>query len=493
MKLFLCLVSFAALAFGQGVPGVPGVPTPPAVPGLPDFPELPNISGMPELPDPAETAGYLSFIEDLPAPGEGLYRSTPFVEVVYKRGYELCAQAGFDSEQCRPFEWDLPFMPSELATEAERGIADAWFRFETRAYHRSLLDVGASWYPVACTLGGLDLFNLVFSGSLFVPPSEFCDDKTLTIFPDCFFSCDVNLFASRCPEPRGACQACIRERLLDAWQHAMTVYYPEYQAQVVSEVLTPLVALGALPWSGTPLLNDGGSLIMPVADPANAPLLIEDVAQRLIPEGLRLDPRAATYYTQTAAMDLGCRAALGVGSRAGLLRLPTENPYPEPLPGLYKLEELKRLLSSRESAGDTWKRTFAMLLTWDRTQLYPRYATPTGSLENLLFGEPARTGAGLPTQAACLGVAPFFEVYQKQDTVPIAHRPIVRHATCWVSYFPPVTGIVFAPLPPHVMVFAGPRFHTTWASVPEGFAIPNTRNRPQDQLRPKEIPAQGGE
>ncbi len=497
MRRFLCLlISLAACAFAQ----VPSLPTPPDLPipdlpvpdlpdlpELPDFPEWPNIPGLPSRPDPDTTAGYLSFVEDTGAPGEGVYRSTPFVEVVYKQGFEHCAQVGFDDESCQPFEWSQPFLPTQAATEAEKKVADAWFRFETRAYQRSLLDVGASWWPVACTLGGLDLFWLVYAGSLFVPPSEFCDDVSMQVFPACFWECDVNLFASHCPDPQGSCVPCIRRQLATAWEHALSVYYPEYTEQVLTEVVTPLLGLGALVWSSSPLLVDG-ALVAPIADPVNAPLLLEDVATRLIPEGVKLDPRAASYYTQTAALDLGCRAALGIGTNLGLLRLPTETPYPDPLPGLYKLEELKRLLSSRESAGDTWKRTLTMLVTWDRNQLYPRYAAPSSPLENIWLGQPSHFGTGLPSQAACLGYAPFFEVYQKPDVVPIAHRPIMRHATCWVSYFPPVPGLTFTPLPPHVMVYAGPRFHTDWASVPEGFAIPRTKAPLQARPEPKEEP-----
>ncbi len=429
-----------------------------------------------------ESDGVLSLIEDLPEPGndEGLYRKTPFAEVIHKEGLETCQGAGFDQDACPTFEWSLPFLPSSQATDAEIAIAEAWFRLETRAYFRTLLEIGAAHPALACTLGGLDIFWLVYTGEIFFPADEFCDGKGFQILANCFWACDFNLLETQCPEAKPGCEDCVREGVETAWEHIQSAYYADYQQDVAEQVVAPLTAAGGLLWSEDPLLSDG-ALVAPIADITNTPNVLRDVAGTLIPEGVKLDPRAATYFTQTAAPppegDLGCRRALLAGSKFGLIRLPGQTLDPL-APGLPRLEDLKRTLADRESAGETYKRTLMMLLKWNKEELYPKYTKGEGFLGNVFSGEDARFGTADPGLYACLGYTTFFEVYQKLiDPVVSLTRPITRPSVCWIEFIP---GLTLVPLVPELMIWANPRWHTEWVAVPEGFDIPNVKGNPQN-------------
>ena len=437
------------------------------------------VSASAQTEDDVTTDGVLSFIEDSAAldGAEGIYRATPFVEVIYEPGFEECVKVGFDQDECPEFEWSLPFIPATTATDAEKVLADEWFRFELRAKHRIGLEIGAGVPLLSCLVGAIDIYWLIFKGDIFFPTDEFCDDKPLQIIPNCLLECDVPL--AFCPQANPACPVCIERGFATGMEHAMSAYYPEYLEAVYTKAVVPIAALGGLTWSSTPLVTDG-ALLAPVQSVENVPDLLQDVANRLIKGGVQDDPRAATYYTQTAAMDVACRAALLVGTRTGLLRLPTES-FDPLQPGLLKLELRKRLLSDRESAGSTWKRTLTLLTGWDAEALHPKYTRSSSWAANFFFGEPSHLGAGTPTQAACLGQVAFFELYQKPaDLVVATYHPITRRALCWVG---PFIGATLAPVPPKIMIFAGPRWHSDWVSVPEGYHIPRTEGEPDVSLR----------
>jgi hypothetical protein len=177
---------------------------------------------------------------------------------------------------------------------------------------------------------------------------------------------------------------------------------------------------------------------------------------------------AAVYFTQTAALDVGCQTALLAGTTLGLYKLPTET-FDPATPGLNELEELKRLMADRESAGDTWQRT--PLLFGDRTALSPKYRKTTLPLANF-FGEPAKFGTATPTAHACLGQTTFLQLFQKFEVITPPYRSVQRLTACLV-------GVTLVPLIPQPLVFSEPRWHSDWSSVPEGYTIPNVEGEPQ--------------
>lgn len=215
-------------------------------------------------PDTVDTTGILSYIEDLPDPAndEGIVRKVPFVEVIEEERLANCQDVGFDSDACETFEWSSPFFPEGVATGAEETIVDAWFRYETRVHMRTALEIGAFHLLLACTLGGIDIFTLVREGTLFVPPNEFCDDKTLSVFNECFLECDFNLLQSQCPEAKPGCGNCIKEHLRLAQEH-YPVYYGDYVQTVLTEVVVPLQAAGALNWRES-AVPGSGALVAPI-------------------------------------------------------------------------------------------------------------------------------------------------------------------------------------------------------------------------------------
>ena len=425
--------------------------------------------------DTVDTTGILSYIEDLPDPAndEGLARKLPFVEVIEEDRLAECQEVGFDSPACQVFEWSSPFFPEDMATGAEAAIVDAWFRYETRVHMRTALEIGAFHPLLACSLGGIDLFTLVREGTLFVAPDEFCDDKPLSVFNECFLECDFNLLQSQCPEAKPGCGDCIKEHLKLAQEH-YPVYYQDYVQTVLTEVVTPLQAAGALNWRES-LLPGSGALVTPIVslNPETVTGVVTDFNTRIIPDAVATDPRAAVYYSQAGLLNDPCRVSfpgLGLGSPG----LP--GAFDPTAPGLAALEMFKREMADRESAGDTWKRTINLLLTWNKDELYPRYSKPTGYFSNLFGGEPSKKGVMTPLQHACLGEATFFMVYEKlADVTVLAHRPIVRPTVCWIDFIPAVTA---APGTPHIITLADTRFHTDWAAVPEGYAIPHVAGVP---------------
>ncbi|MGL4608962.1 MAG: hypothetical protein ACRCYY_04645, partial [Trueperaceae bacterium] len=176
-----------------------------------------------------ESVGITSYIEDLPEPGnaEGMYRQTPFVEVIHKELLEECKEQDFDQEACPEFEWSVPFIPADVATETEDVIAEEWFRLETRTYWRAMLETGGVHPLLACTVGGLDLLWYLYSGELFFPADAFCDGITPGLLANCAFSCDLPPI--NCPNVRPDCTVCFQEGFAKAMEHALTTYYPEYQ------------------------------------------------------------------------------------------------------------------------------------------------------------------------------------------------------------------------------------------------------------------------
>lgn len=436
-----------------------------------------------EDPDEVDTTGILSYIEDLPDPAneEDPFRKVPFVEVIEETRLGKCQEVGFDSDECETFEWSAPFVPETLATDAEKVIVDAWFRYESRAVMRTNLEIGAAHPLLACTIGGLDLYWLIKEGSIFIPPEEFCDGKGPAVFNACFWACDFNIFQSECPDAKPGCGDCINEGLERAQEH-YPKYAKDYFETVITDVYGTLSAAGGLNWRES-MVPGSGALTVPVMtlNPVTGYETVADFTTRILPEAIQEDPRAVDYYSQAGALNDPCATAMP-GLQVGLPGLP--GAFDPTAPGLAGLEMFKRELADREDAGDTWKRTVSLLFNWDEEALYPQYTKADGILGNMFGGEEAKGGLLTPLQYACLGAATFFQVSEKFEPAPLVHRPVIRVTTCWIpgTIFP---GLTVAPNTPHIVTLTGPRFHTEWATVPEGYAIPNVKGTLQ--LNPGEM------
>ena len=411
--------------------------------------------------------GIVSLIEDSFNPdATDPRRMTPFVEMIDTAALEVCKEQGLDSPECPTFEYSVPFVPRQLANNVENAVVDAWLRYETRTTHHVLLEIGAHKGILACLIGALDLRWLMYKDQLFVPPDEFCD-AGFNVIPNCFLECDIPL--GFCPSPPVGCNDCVARGVVKGQEHALTNYYPDYLADVLQAIGVNLPL--ALHWQ-SPLSAPAGATIAPVMDIS---LPLEEVHQ-VAREATQNDPRAYPYFFQAGAYNNYCLPVIPDDVLAALRRLPGETLNPE-TPGIPELEAYKRDLASRESAGDTWQR----FDTWWRgkEEIYPKYdrggAGFTGS------GAPSTLALATPTFYACTGYAPFIQVYQKMDTIVKPLPGFQRIATC-LKAEPPFVGLTVAPPVPIPFTFAGPRFHTDWVSVPEGYDISRVQGEPLELL-----------
>ena len=310
--------------------------------------------------------GVLSYIEDLPEIGtsEGIYRATPFVEVIDTEALEVCRDQGFDAEGCPEFEFSIPFLPKISATDVETEIVDAWLRFETRSYYNSLLEIGAIPGLVTCTtgLGVVDLIWYFYTDELFFPADDFCDGHEEEIIPSCFLECMVP--TASCPMAPGACPGCIARQLVKAETRKYTDYYLDYSTDVAEALLVNMPT--ALMWEGPTFLQGGGTLLAPIAG-AEFPTSLIDFAT----DAMTDDPRALSYFLQSGAYSDICQPVMPRQILNLLRRIPAVDSDDPNLPGLPALELLKRDLANRESAGATYKR---FPYFWQGADsIYPQY------------------------------------------------------------------------------------------------------------------------
>ena len=407
--------------------------------------------------------GIISIIEDLPEPTGEPRRSTPFIEVIDVDAATACLDEGFDSEACEDHEYSVPFIAKDMAEGVEEAIVDALYRLETRTKHRTNIETGQTPALFYCItgLGAIDLRHYFLKGELFFPADEFCDGKAAEVLPPCTFQCDLPL--STCPTPRQACVECAAEQVLEAKEHALAEYYPDY-LEDVGEALAQNMTL-ALPWQG-PLITPGGSLISPVTglEPPYEPLV--DMAL----EASQEDPRAVSYFFQASAYSLPCKATVPPQVVDLLYRLPGDEFDPE-APGLKPLERFKRHLADREDAYDTHTR---FNYWWNgEDSIYPQY-TAAGAGILGAAGEDSILAVGTPLLHACLGYAVIFQVSQEFNAY-VRLPGFIRRATCLSSAFPFVAPTLTPPVPQTVEGFF---FHTDWVSVPEGMDIPGVEGEP---------------
>ena len=414
---------------------------------------------------PPYSNGVLSFIEDLPEPGGDPRRLTPFVEVIDTDALRPCLEEGFNAADCRTFEYSIPFLPLQAATNTEKAIVDALYRYETRSRHRTDVETGHVPALAACAtgLGALDIRHFMLKGELFYPAADFCDGLEAALIPNCTLECDVPL--AFCPNAPGGCASCVLRAVAAAKAHAVETYYPQYLSDVAA-ALAENMAL-ALPWA-SPLASTGGSLIAPIM---GFDLPFTDLIN-MAKTAADSDPRAISYFFQTSAYSHTCQAVVPPQVLDVLRPLPGDVFDPQ-APGLKPLEKYKRTLADREDAGDTYVR---FDYWWNgRDGIYPRY-TRAGAGVLGGGGEDAVLAVGPPLLHACMGYATFFGV--SQEFTAYARLPgFVRRATC-LSALPPFVAPTLT-APPLPQTVEGLFFHTDWNAVPEGMDIPGVEGTPR--------------
>lgn len=412
----------------------------------------------------------VSFTEDMADPQaatdeKDLRRFVAFVEFIHRPRLEACQKKGF--KDCPQFEFSAPILPEGLGLDYEKVLVREWLRLVVRTSLRLQLDAGALLPAVACTAGWFDLTWYLYTGDVLFPASDFCSGYGLAnILPNCFFECDIPLDGT-CPMPNSGCIKCIAQRYADTGKTLYTDYYPEYLKNGLAALAKAMPT--GLMWGDVNKLDF--SFLQPLGSLDLNFLGIADLAKAAQSKDLR----GAAYMTQSGAYSRVCQPSVALLSDAGAKLLDLLKTLPgEGLdvrsPGLKQLEELKRSLADRESAGDSATRLLRAITRMDGTELNPKYIRDKGN-DLLGLGDypQSRRGTTLPSQYACLGYVTVFKVFPETETQTIGGG--LRPAACWG--LPPVTVV---PILPAVLV--APRLHTDWVAVPEGYDVPGVRGLP---------------
>jgi hypothetical protein len=390
----------------------------------------------------AQVVGRLSYIEpdvrpEIIARGDPRRLPTGFVEVVHDRNLEVCR--GRDYQNCPQFEWSVPFMPEATAKALERGLSEAWNRFNARAFWRIQTELGGQAAKlINCTIGqtNLDLFFGAWDHELIrnVPADDFCDGLNpdfLLYIPTFCSLMDAFTFWDR-----------VGEAYRRGLEHAMTTYYPQYWQQVL-ELIVKTIPL-ALWWDGVyPVLpgQTSGLVLQPIVSTPHPGQYVN-----LALEAQQRDLRGFAYIlARYPFLNL-----LGgdIFSRLGetVRKLPTETDR-DGEPGLSQLEELKRTLSKREGI-------FSRPLQW--ADIVGQGPEPQGS-----------SGAATPYEYAGVGHAVMLGL-QSSFAVEVSPRVPIFWRVCFTESIPPLPVPVPVPMP---LVLMGARVDTVWQSVPEGYPI----------------------
>lgn len=419
---------------------------------------------------PEKSEAIVSFIEDLASPEavrKDPRRLIAFVELIHQPSFEECQRKGFTG--CPKFEFYAPILPEGLALDYEKVLVRAWLRLVVRSSLRLQLEVG-SLPPVVCAVGAFDLSWYLYTGQALFPKEDFCDGFGSSVLPNCFWECDLP--TTLCPSPASGCINCVAKGYARASQRLYAYYYPDY-LKTGLEALFKQLPTGVL-WGDWDKLDF--TYTQPVGN-FGLPNLsaVIDLARRAQQD----DARGGVYITQSGIYNIFCQpsaALLGSGGKVlleALKILPGESLDPQ-RPGLAKLEELKRGLADRESAGDSVDRTLKAIVNWDGHQLEPRYVRPLSAQPDLLTTRAeARKGTTTPSQYACLGYATLFMVRPKLEQKTIGGG--LRSNTC----FPNQTLVPFTLVPVPRLLLVAPRLHTDWQAVPEGYPVPGVVGKPQ--------------
>ena len=330
-------------------------------------------------------------------------------------------------------------MPEVVAQKLERGLSEAWNRFNARAYWRIQTELGGIGAQlVNCTIGltNLDVLLGAWDRQLIrnMPAEDFCDDlyPDITLYiPTFCFLMDAFTFWDR-----------VGEAYRRGLEHAMTVYYPQYWRQVLELIATNIPL--ALWWDGVyPVLpgQTSGLVLQPIAGMPNPQQYVS-----LALEAQRTDLRGFAYIlARYPFLDLIGSSALSTLNQA-VRRYPLEADR-DGAPGLPALEELKRGLSQREGV-------FSRPLQW--INAFGQGPEPRGS-----------SGAATPYEYAGVGHAVMLGL-QSSFVVEVSPRVPIFWRSCLTETIPPVPIPIPVPMP---LVLAGARVDTTWQSVPEGYEI----------------------
>ena len=399
--------------------------------------------------NPQQATGYVSYIEPDAKPeiltrGDPRRLPTGFVEVVHRANLETCQRQDF--RRCPPFEWSVPFMPEQNAKQVERGMSEAWNRFDARTFWRIQTAInGLAAQIVNCTLGvtNFDVFLGAWDRQLITneASSEFCNglnaDLSLYIPAPCPLM-DAFTFWDR-----------VGQVYAEAYGHALVHYAPDYWTDVAKMAAQNMPL--ALPWDGIyPVLpgQESGLLWQPIISGPQPAQYIElaRAAQARDVRGFAYMLARYPFLNQLGGAVLG-------DLESAIRRYPSESDA-NGQPGLPQLEQLKAGLSKREGI-------FSRPFQW--ADLGPTGPEPQGN-----------SGAATPFEYAGVGHVVALAL-KAQFITEISLRVPIFWRSCWTVSIPPILVPVPTPMPVLHML---PRVGTLWQSISEGYPIPKVKNVP---------------
>lgn len=399
----------------------------------------------------------------------------------------LINQKPAPADKCPQYEWKVPYSLEADSISSARDLRAAWQRFEDRYYWRAIIElnnpvslithclisVGNGVNPTAPrakTHLPAGAFPSALDGKLptseadpqlhldsylpwpQVPASDYCGGITPDLWPmylagRCFFTpwgtrlfCiegDTVTLNPLAPRPIAFDMNRARDRVASAVKKAHTDYLVDYQEDTIKALLLDpdkRKYFFPLPWQSN--VPGDGAVIAPIMNTSLSLTQFSDLAKTAKAKlGGLIGTNAYPYYFQWAyqSPSLLIHALPG---RHEALGTP---------PGLWQLEEFKRLLSA--------------------------------------------TSAPLQER---LGYATFYQAWNElkttflpEDVAAKALRPVtyLARGDNIILSWPPVTVPLPAPVPispyyPIGLPFVGPQMQFDWISVPEGYSIPRVKGQP---------------
>lgn len=287
-----------------------------------------------------------------------------------------------------------------------------------------------------------------------VDNKDFCDDLSLDLtimfipgFCIALFGADV-ICTPDFPKPIWFNDSEAINRVTTAILHAHTKYLAEYQADAIKALTPGVHALFPLPWRSN--VPGDGAFVAPVMNTDFNPQQFTDLGSRADTSlGGLVGANATAYYLQSVLRLPSLN--LLTGDTTGTTVSDTPADADGDRPGVWKLEEFKRLLkpsnpSYMEHVG------------------YASFFEAWNELRATVLPEPAYAKALRPILYWAVGI-----------------RIDIDPSTCGVCPIPVPYPVSVAPF---LLPFAGPQMKWGWVSVPEGYEIPRVKGRPLFDYRP---------
>jgi hypothetical protein len=506
LKIILtALFALGGLGLAQlSLPGLPGLPSSlPSLPSLPTVPALPSVTGANAYtPNNQGSSDYRFLTNTFTLPDLRVDQipnaRMPYLELTnfanlrtYLANGERCRKEeaegkGYsDPSLCPQFEWSVPMSTEDASRDAAKDLRKAWQRLEDRYYWNAMVRLNnPAYYAAFCWVnwsGGVDPARpetkitlraadlepslrskipqtepdpQLYLDSYFPLPQvdnkDFCDGVNFELLPImfipgfcvAFYNVDI-ICTPDYPKPIWFNQDAANQRILAAIESAHTTYLIDYLTDTL-KALTPAEGgrlLFPLPWRSN-LPNDG-AFIAPIFNlDVNPQQFVELGNQATQIYGGLEGANATAYYLQSAVRS----PSLDWHS------INRANDLSQAVPGVWRLEELKRLLKPTNP------------LFYERIG-YSSFFQAWNDQQPTVLPEPAWAKVLRPLVYWAVGVRVNFE-------------PLFGCGVC--SSVTPTA----VPVAPYLLPYAGPRMKWTWVSVPEGYQIPRVKGLPLFDYRP---------